>query len=128
MVKPTIWQPFFRPKQNIPASKSNTPHLSYHLPLVQLTTCFHLGNNRQLPCLYPKNKEIVVMARKRNDPKLDELLEAIQTNPEQKPSWFATLLNRDNKSIMRDLPQLEDRGDMLMEDGNGQISWFGRRK
>lgn len=68
------------------------------------------------------------MARKRNDPKLDELLEAIQTNPEQKPSWFATLLNRDNKSIMRDLPQLEDRGDMLMEDGNGQISWFGRRK
>jgi hypothetical protein len=68
------------------------------------------------------------MARKRNDHQLDELLDAIQTYPEQKPGWFAGLLGRDNKSIMRDLPQLEDRGDLLTEDDNGRISWFGRRR
>jgi hypothetical protein len=68
------------------------------------------------------------MARKRNDPQLDERVDAIQTYPEQKAGWFARLLGCDNKSIMRELPQLEERGDLLMEDHNGRISWFGRRR
>lgn len=68
------------------------------------------------------------MARKRNDQNLDELRDTIIEHPEQRAGWFARLLGRGNKSVMRELPQLEDRGDMLMEDDNGRISWFGRRR
>ena len=66
------------------------------------------------------------MARKSNRQKLDQLCDAIIENPEQRAGWFARLLGRDNKSVIRDLPQLEDRGDMLMEDDYGRISWYGR--
>ncbi len=68
------------------------------------------------------------MARKPNQQSLDNLRDAIIEHPEQRAGWFASLLERDNKSVMRDLPQLEERGDMLMEDGNGRISWYGRRR
>lgn len=68
------------------------------------------------------------MARKRNEAQLDELVDAIQAHPQHKPGWFASLLGRDNKSIMRELPQLEERGDLLMEDDSGRISWFRRRR
>ncbi len=68
------------------------------------------------------------MARKGNQAQLDQLVEAIKANPNQKAGWFARLLGRDNKSIMRALPQLEDRGELLMEDEDGRISWFGRRR
>ena len=64
------------------------------------------------------------MARKPNKHNLDELRDAIQMHPEHKPGWFARLLGRDNKSIMRDLPNLEARGDLLIEDDNGRISWY----
>ncbi len=67
------------------------------------------------------------MARKHNDSQLDELLEAIQANPEQKAGWLARFLGRDNKSVIRNLSQLEERGDLLLEDNTGHISWFGRR-
>ncbi|MCA9994332.1 MAG: hypothetical protein KDE56_01215 [Anaerolineales bacterium] len=67
------------------------------------------------------------MARKQNNSQLDELLEAIQANPEQKAGWFARLLSRDNKSVIRNLSQLEERGDLLQEDDAGHISWFGHR-
>ena len=68
------------------------------------------------------------MARQRNDHKLDDLSQAIQTYPDQKAGYFARLLDWDNKSVMRALPQLEDRGDLLMEDDNGRIGWFGQRR
>ena len=68
------------------------------------------------------------MARKINHDNLDSLREAIISNPEQRAGWFARLLETDNKSITRALPQLEERGDLLMEDDNGRISWFDRRK
>lgn len=68
------------------------------------------------------------MARKVNQDNLDHLREAVISNPEQKAGWFARLLQTDNKAISRALPQLEERGDLLMEDDNGRISWFGRRK
>ncbi len=67
------------------------------------------------------------MARKTNEHNLDQLRDAIIENPEQRAGWFARLLGRDNKSVMRELPQLENRGDMLSEDENGRISWYGRR-
>ena len=66
------------------------------------------------------------MARKADQQNLDRLRDAIIKNPEQPAGRLATLLGRDNKSVNRDLPKLEERGDMLMEDGNGLISWFGR--
>lgn len=68
------------------------------------------------------------MTRKANQENLDRLRDAIAENPEQRAGWFATLLGRDNKSVNRDLPKLEERGDLLMEDDNGHISWFGRRR
>ena len=68
------------------------------------------------------------MSRKANQTNLDQLRDAIKAYPEHKPGWFARLLGRDNKSIMRALPQIEERGDLLMEDDNGRISWYGRRR
>ena len=68
------------------------------------------------------------MARKSNQENLDELCAAIRENPDQKPGWFARLLGNDNKSVMRALPQLEERGDLLMEDDIGRLRWYGRRK
>lgn len=68
------------------------------------------------------------MSRKANNTKLDQLRDSIQQHPNQRPSFFSKLFGIDNKSIMRSLPQLEERGDLLMEDDNGRISWFGKRK
>jgi len=36
-------------------------------------------------------------------------------------------LGVDNKTVMRALVQLEDRGDLLVEDDGGRLSWAGRR-
>lgn len=68
------------------------------------------------------------MSRKAQQNKLNQLREAIKDHPEQKAGWLARFLGRDNKSVLRDLPILEERGDLLMEDENGRISWFGCRK
>lgn len=68
------------------------------------------------------------MGRKPNQKQLDQLRDSIQDNPKQRPSFFSRLLGSDNKSVARALPQLEERGDLLMEDDNGRISWFGKRK
>jgi len=68
------------------------------------------------------------MARKVNNEKLDALRDAIISSSGHKAGWFARLLGRDNKSVMRDLPRLEKRGDLLEEDDNGRISWYGRRR
>lgn len=68
------------------------------------------------------------MARKANQQNLDSLRDAIIENPENRAGWFATFLGRDNKSVNRDLPKLEERGELLMEDDNGRLSWFGRRQ
>ena len=67
------------------------------------------------------------MARRANQHNLDTLRDTIIENPEHRAGWFASLLNQDNKSVNRDLPKLEERGDLLMEDDSGRISWFGRR-
>ncbi len=67
------------------------------------------------------------MARRSNQQHLDELRDAIIEYPEQRAGWLARLLGRDNKTVLRDLPQLEARGDLLMEDDDGRLQWYGRR-
>lgn len=68
------------------------------------------------------------MARKSNQQNLDELRDAIMEYPEQKAGWLSRLLGKDNKAVQRDLPQLEARGDLLMEDDDGRLQWYGRRQ
>jgi len=68
------------------------------------------------------------MSRKSDEERLNSIVEAIRTNPERRPGWLARQLGVDNKTMQRALVQLEDRGDMLIEDERGCVSWFGRRR
>jgi Mn-dependent DtxR family transcriptional regulator len=68
------------------------------------------------------------MARTGNQDRLDEIISAIQEHPEKRAGWIARLLNTDNKTLTRALPQLEDRGELISEDDNGQLTWFGRKQ
>lgn len=68
------------------------------------------------------------MARKTDDKNLDQIRDAIQSEPGHRAGFYARYLGRDNKSIMRALPQLEERGDLMAEDDNGRLSWFRRRR
>ncbi|HNS39115.1 MAG: hypothetical protein LC131_15765 [Anaerolineae bacterium] len=67
------------------------------------------------------------MARKGNIQRLDLIRDAIIKNPGRRPGWVARHLGVDNKTVMRALVQLEDRGDLLVEDDGGRLSWAGRR-
>jgi len=67
------------------------------------------------------------MGRKRNDNRLDEIVAYVQDHSEQKPGTIASTLGIDNKTMMRALTQLEERGELLQEDDTGRISWFGWR-
>ncbi len=67
------------------------------------------------------------MARKSDEQRLDAIEQAIRNNPGQKPGRLARLLGFDNKTVMRALPQLEDRGVLLVEDESGGLSFMGRR-
>ncbi len=68
------------------------------------------------------------MGRKRNDNRLDEIVAYVQDHGNEKPGTIASALGIDNKTIMRALTQLEDRGELFQEDDGGRISWFGRRR
>ena len=68
------------------------------------------------------------MSRKSNQENLNTLRDAIIEYPEQKAGWLARLLGRDNKAVLRDLPHLEARGDLLVEDENGRLRWYGRHR
>ena len=68
------------------------------------------------------------MARKKNQVRLDNISKAIQKSPDQFAGWYGSQLGIDNKTIMRALPQLEERGDLLAEDASGRLRWFGKRK
>lgn len=67
------------------------------------------------------------MSKKIDDQRLDEVTKVIQENPDRKPGWLATLLGRDDKGFQRDLVHLEERGDLLQEDDQGRLRWFGQR-
>jgi hypothetical protein len=69
-----------------------------------------------------------VMGRKQNDEHLDQIRQAIQENDGQKAGAIGRMLGIDNKTIARALTQLEDRGDLLYEDDDGKIGWFGKRR
>ena len=68
------------------------------------------------------------MARRGDTERLDKIRDAIIDNPGQRPGWVARRLGFDNKTIMRALTQLEDRGEMLIEDERGRLSGVGRRR
>jgi len=68
------------------------------------------------------------MARKGDVERLDQIRDAIIDNPGRRPGWVARRLGFDNKTVMRALTQLEDRGELLIEDERGRLSWFGRRR
>ncbi len=68
------------------------------------------------------------MARKVDEKRLDNIVEAIQTYPARRPGWLARRLGVDNKTMMRALTQLEDRGVLLDEDEHGRVSLVGRRR
>ena len=68
------------------------------------------------------------MARKGDAERLDQIRDAIIHNPGRRPGWVARRLGFDNKTVMRALTQLEDRGELLIEDERGRLSWFGRRR
>jgi predicted ArsR family transcriptional regulator len=70
----------------------------------------------------------MVMARRVDKKRLDEIRDAIMENPDQKAGTVAQQLGLDNKTVTRALAQLEDRGDLLAEDEKGRLSWFGRRQ
>lgn len=64
------------------------------------------------------------MGRKRDDVRLDEILRYIQGHEPQRPGAIASELGLDNKTMMRALVLLEDRGDRLFEDDDERIGWF----
>jgi predicted ArsR family transcriptional regulator len=68
------------------------------------------------------------MGRKRDDQRLDEILAAIQANPDTKAGSIATIVGIDDKTVQRALVQLADRGDLLAEDDHGHVAWFGKRR
>lgn len=68
------------------------------------------------------------MARKGDEQRLNDIRDIIIDNPGKRPGWLARRLGFDNKTVMRALTQLEDRGDLLIEDERGRLSWFGRKR
>lgn len=68
------------------------------------------------------------MGRKSDDNRLNEITAYIQEHGDEKAGTIASALGIDNKTMMRALTQLEDRGDMFSEDDSGRISWFGWRR
>jgi len=67
------------------------------------------------------------MGRKRDDVRLDDIVAAIQENPDKRIGTIGALLGLDDKTMQRAMVQLEDRGDLFQEDDD-KVSWFGRRK
>ena len=66
------------------------------------------------------------MGRKQNDQRLDEILAAIQANPDTKAGSISKMVGLDDKTIQRALVKIEDRGDLLQQDDD-KVSWFGKR-
>lgn len=66
------------------------------------------------------------MGRHADEARLDDIREAIIRHPDQRPGRLARLLGLDNKTVQRALPMLEARGDLLIEDERGRLSFFSR--
>jgi len=53
--------------------------------------------------------------------RINTLLEAIKKSPNKRPCWYARHLGLPNKTVMRLLPVMEEKGILLYED-NGKIN------
>jgi DNA-binding IclR family transcriptional regulator len=68
------------------------------------------------------------MGRRPNQGRLDKYEKVIPEYPDKiRPSQVAQLLGIHRSTVQRDLPALEERGTLLMEDGRGLLSLFRRR-
>ena len=68
------------------------------------------------------------MGRRPNQGRLDKYEEVIPEYPGKiRPGQLARLLAVHRSTVQRDLPTLEERGTLLMEDGRGCLSLFRRR-
>lgn len=67
------------------------------------------------------------MAKHYDEERLDQIRDTIIRQSGCRPGRIARLLGLDNKTVQRALPQLEQRGDLLAEDDQGRLTWFGRR-
>jgi DNA-binding IclR family transcriptional regulator len=69
------------------------------------------------------------MGRRPDRERLDRYEELIPEYPGRiRPSRLARLLGVPRSTVHRDLPALEERGTLLMEDGRGFLSLFRRRR
>jgi DNA-binding IclR family transcriptional regulator len=61
--------------------------------------------------------------------KADRLVQEVELLKEESllPAQIAERLGVPRSTVMRDLPELEDRGVLLQEDMDGRLSIFGRR-
>lgn len=69
------------------------------------------------------------MGRKPNADRLDRYEQLVPSYPEAvRPGLLAQLLGVPRSTVQRDLPALEERGTLLMEDDRGLLSLFHRRE
>ena len=68
------------------------------------------------------------MGRRPNQERLDKYEEIIPRHPDGiRPTQLARLLRVPRSTVQRDLPALEERGTLLIEDSRGLLSLFRRR-
>ena len=69
------------------------------------------------------------MGRRPNQARLSRYEELVPEYPEGiRPSQLARRLGVPRSTVQRDLPALEERGTLLMEDDRGLLSLFRRRR
>jgi DNA-binding IclR family transcriptional regulator len=69
------------------------------------------------------------MGRRPDEGRLDRYEGLIPEHPDGvRPAQLARALGVHRSTVQRDLPALEERGTLLMEDGRGLLSLFQRRR
>jgi DNA-binding IclR family transcriptional regulator len=69
------------------------------------------------------------MGRRPDEGRLNRYEELVPEHPDGvRPSQLARSLGVHRSTVMRDLPTLEQRGTLLMEDSRGLLSLFRRRR
>lgn len=58
--------------------------------------------------------------------RLERIVETINEHPNISPARIAALLGVPRSTIIRDLPRLEERGVLLQEGADGELSIFRR--
>jgi DNA-binding IclR family transcriptional regulator len=69
------------------------------------------------------------MGRRPDEGRISRYEELVPEYPDGvRPSQLARTLGVHRSTVQRDLPALEERGTLLMEDGRGLLSLFRRRR